>query len=181
MLASSTRPAAAVRTSSPRTQRAVAAAAKPQTSNESGAKSGDGAQLSDRIAGGNYSVKGSFRARVTKPVRKALARDTLGPGAHPFAENCVRALVCRNDPICIALVARSGTFAANCDSQDANVLSHSKGRHLRGLVRSSMRTRPLKIGTRPSVKSVVPYLRGCACGVDRTGLKSRLRHDMPGA
>ena len=37
--------------------------------------------LENRISSGNYSVKGSFREKLTRPVRKTLANDPIGPGA----------------------------------------------------------------------------------------------------
>lgn len=46
-----------------------------------------GGSLEDRISSGEFGSQGSTRERALRPIRQALAKDTLGPGTSPPAQS----------------------------------------------------------------------------------------------
>lgn len=59
---------------------AVVRAAASGDGNKPGGKRKLGQDLDDRIASGEFSDVGSTKERLTRPLRKALAADPIGPG-----------------------------------------------------------------------------------------------------
>ena len=66
----------------------VAAAAKDENDKKPLAKNRSfGDNLEERIASGEFDDSGSTKEKLTRPVRKLLAKDTLGPGKYEFNDS----------------------------------------------------------------------------------------------
>jgi hypothetical protein len=55
----------------------------------------DDLSLAARIASGQYSVKGSKKEKLTRPARKLLSKDRVGPGTTLVVQNTGHGTVAR--------------------------------------------------------------------------------------
>lgn len=49
--------------------------------------------LAERIASGQYSQSGSKKEKLTRPARKLLSKDRIGPGNVAWTARCAESLV----------------------------------------------------------------------------------------
>ena len=77
-----------------------AAAKKPQRSKDTPSKSNGGelGDLGERILSGEFTDEGSTKERLTRPLRKILAKDPIGPGTVRIRDlACVVSTCCNAD------------------------------------------------------------------------------------